>query len=262
MRRLILAAGLSLLGCRTAEVSDAPTAPAARGWIDASRRGAVVEAPIAIAGIVVPGIGLVHVDGQRVYVTGAAGTLDALDLVSGVLIFRSTEAVEPLRIVAPAVLAAFDDERRLVLLDTGDGHVLFSSQPTDVPGLAGVTRIEREHERLAIDWSISSWPHVACCGGGMPRTTTGGAIVDLRSGGVSLRPAETRDGPGFPGGAPAIYDAPVRLDIEVGPQVFDAEQTLVTVTTTLRGLDKATGAVLWTHPLPAQSYDPRPSPLP
>lgn len=80
----------------------------------------------------------------------------------------------------------------------------------------------------------------------------------LRAGGVVQGPLTQLAGGAMP---PEVTGrgAAVRFELEAGPAVVRSDGAWATTPMTLRATD-ASGTLLWTHPLPAQGYDPRPDP--
>jgi hypothetical protein len=253
---------LALAACAPAAkraTAPAPTpTPAATpgpgtGWRAEHRRGSIIEAAPPAAGGHALGYALVDTAGNRVFVTGADGTLDAVELATGARIFHSKEAQGAIRLLGGGALAALDAGGRVLLLDANDGTTLFASDPTGARA-ENVTAVSVGKERLRVTWSLENVSHG---GAEMPPSRTDGAFtVNLRTGLVDRKPSKvTQVGPIASKPPNVLGDWTVALVVDGGSSVSGFLRTTSLSISFSRG-----GQEIWRHPVPPMVQDFAPYP--
>jgi hypothetical protein len=255
---------LLLTGCaaRARTAAHAPTpvpTPVATpgpgtGWRDEHRRGSILEATPPKGGSRTLGYALVDTAGNRVFVTGADGTLDALELATGTRVFHSSEAQGAIRLLGGGALAALDAGSRLLVLDANDGTTLFASDPTGARA-ENVTDVSVGKERLRVTWSVENVSH----GGAErpPSRTDGAFTVNLRTGLVDREPAKVTPEAGLVASKTANVagDWTFALVIEGGGSESGFISTTPLSISASRG-----GKEIWRHPVPPMVQDFAPYP--
>jgi hypothetical protein len=230
-------------------------APKQPAWLEPGRLDAVVHS--TLGGVRLEGIAVVDLEGGRVFVTGASHRLEALDLRSGTIVFRSNELVTPIAVFTDSAVVALGQDGRLLLLDRDDGHRLFVSDPVSVPGVGSITGLEYKDGRLEIDWLTVESQNLACCGGGDTTTTWGDTRIDLSTGVSAHRSQQSRQHRPVPLRQNPVLPPEIMVSFSIGP-VDRSEMAARFIEVTIAG------SPAWRHPvaplhLPEMHSDPRPS---
>jgi hypothetical protein len=246
--RTVLLPLLALAGCAPAAKRAAaplPTAtPVVTGWLHPERRGSIVEATSPAQGFLFPGLALVDTAGNRVFVTGSNGAIDAVELPTGRALFRGAGPGAAIRLLGGGALAAITPDTRLTLVDANDGTELFVSLPTGTQA-ENVERVYAGKETLRVTWKEVIGPR----GGApfVPYTNEGAFTVSLRDGTVTKEPTAVRK----PGGGVVVTPFDVTLEghrftLEAGASGVDGLRTWWK-----RALVVRSGTtIVWSHPLP------------
>ncbi|WP_030264761.1 PQQ-binding-like beta-propeller repeat protein [Streptomyces sp. NRRL B-24484] len=177
-------------------------------------------------------------DGRRAVVHDRSGTLIALDLADGTVLWRSGSGLRPLALVGGSVVALRVGTAAVAVLDAADGTERWTSPPLplpdwarpgldDSPGFA-LRTVPAGPGRVLLRWSARTQ-----YGGGAPpdpatlarrsRESDGGALLDLTGPDPRLSP----DGPGSGGAGPleaaAPAPAPAADRPAAAPEVLGAE---------------------------------------
>ncbi|HEU4396683.1 MAG TPA: PQQ-binding-like beta-propeller repeat protein [Actinomycetota bacterium] len=200
----------------------------------------------------------------RAFVRDRAGTVLALDLATGEVLWRAGPGLRPLSVVGDMVVAARIARRNaieLVMLDAEDGRELRASEPLTLPDWAPASlddtpdyalRTEEEGRTVVLRWTAQ-----ARYRGGAPpsptvqaaaeREASGAARVDVDSGAVEPLP-EPAVAPG-PAGEPAAPSGPDVLEqADIGGTRFQLvvrDGAEGSVQTLIRAVDRGSGRTMW-----------------
>jgi hypothetical protein len=144
--------------------------------------------------LLLPG-GVADLAGRTGFVANASGGIDAIDLVTGELLWQTAEAQRPLiasgnRLYATTVskdnhlrVLAFDVSRKGALLIESKPLTLPDwARPTDGPGRSFTTQCRLEKEQLLLVWEAKTWPTGVKTG--QRRLSRGAFRVDMTNGQV------------------------------------------------------------------------------
>jgi putative pyrroloquinoline-quinone binding quinoprotein len=203
----------------------------------------------------------------RAFVHDHAGTVLALDLATGEVLWRAGTALRPLSVVGDVVVAARVARRNaieLVMLDARDGRELRASEPLALPDWAQASlddtpdyalRAEAEGGAVVLRWTARARyrggaPPSAMVQAAAEREARGAARVDVDSGAVEALPE--------PAAAPVHADAGAAVAPASAPDVLEQVdiggtrfQLVVRdgagerVRTLLRAMDRGTGRTVW-----------------
>jgi hypothetical protein len=151
--------------------------------------------------------GVLDVTGRTAFVAGADGALEALDLLTGDVVWKTHEAQVPLLVVGDRLIAQAGVKRnrmRLLTLDIKHkGEVLSESDPVvfprwvvtgDSPGHTFEARWRLEGRKAVINWTASAWAESVDSSTHREPSTRkegdGSARIDLETGSVETGPAE------------------------------------------------------------------------
>jgi hypothetical protein len=183
----------------------APEPPARTGREQAPPRASAAPGN-AISAIPFPG-GILDVSIRTAFVLGEDGALEAIDLQTGDVLWKTHEAQVPILVVGNRLLAQAGVKRnrlRVLTLDLDHkGEVVQESNPVTFPrwvvtgDAAGHTfeaRWRLEHTQLILNWQASAWAD----GQQLPthrepttrKVASGTALIDLETGEVETAPPE------------------------------------------------------------------------
>lgn len=222
-----------------------------------------------MAGGVIPRLfprGVADPSGSRAFVRDRNGTLLALDLRTGAVLWRAGAGLRPLAVVDDMLVAArvaAPHALEITILDTADGRVRRVSEQLPLPSWARPSlddtsefalRAAVEGRSVVIRWSAQ-----ARYQGGAPpsakvretyeRDAHGAARVDLETGAVEFLPAPT-DATDRPVGQPEISTAEpdVTEQQEIGDKRFELvgdTQAGGAIKVLVRAVDRASGKTVW-----------------
>ena len=209
--------------------------------------------------------GVADLAALRAFVHDRAGSVLALDLVTGAVVWRAGTALRPLTVVGDVVVTASVAPRsavEIVLLDAEDGHQLRVSQPLALPDWAQPSlddtpefslRAEPEDRAILLRWTASAGyqggaPPSAAVRAAAAREARGAARVHLDSGDVEPLPEpaatpEQVDEPVAPASDPEVLEQQ-----DIGAKRF---QLLArggagsNVQVLARAVDRETGRTVW-----------------
>ncbi len=163
--------------------------------------------PSPAHGTAFPG-GLLDSSGRAAFLPAATGGIDAVDLVTGELLWHTIEAEVPLLVVADRLYAQAGLKRnrlRVLAFDlTRKGECVLESDPvvlpkwvvtSDAPGKSFQGRWRKDKDQLVLDWEAKAWaPRAQRPTPEQERTArqqaAGTARIDLLTGQVVLGPRE------------------------------------------------------------------------
>jgi hypothetical protein len=189
MQRTALLA-LMLVGCagstsQTSTRAAAPAAPRPPAWQDEARRDAVVHGTGEMTGHPLATVGVIDVDGDRVFVQGADQKIDALALATGQVVFETDVSGVPIGFLPGNVVLVFATDTRLRLLDHDNGAVLFTSDPAPAIGSNAIVFMEYAGGKFRVESAHTESAGYACCAGGPQTTYEATATIDLSTGEVA-----------------------------------------------------------------------------
>jgi hypothetical protein len=211
--------------------------------------------------------GVADPDASHAYVRAAAGTVMALDLTSGEVLWRSAIGnLRPLSIVEDMLVTARITKPgalELVILESADGAVLRVSKPLPLPGWAHPSlddtpeftlRAEAEAQSAVIRWTARARyqggaPPTAQVRESYEREAHGGARLDLETGTIELLDEEIDNAVALarqPG--KSVAEADVLEQQEIGDKRFQLvaqAETDGTVKVLLRAVERNSGKVVW-----------------
>ena len=211
--------------------------------------------------------GVADPDASHAYVRAAAGTVMALDLTSGEVLWRSAIGnLRPLSIVEDMLVTARITKPgalELVILESADGAVLRVSKPLPLPGWAHPSlddtpeftlRGEAEAQSAVIRWSAQARyqggaPPTAQVLKSYERDAHGGARLDLETGAIELLHDEVENAAAFAGQpVKSVSEGEVLEQQEIGDRSFQLvaqSETSGTVKVLLRAIERNSGKMVW-----------------
>jgi hypothetical protein len=202
----------------------------------------------------------------RAFVHDRAGTVLALDLATGEVLWRAGTGLRPLSVVGDVVVAARVARRNaieLVMLDARDGRELRASEPLALPDWAQASledtpdstlRAEAEGGAVVVRWTARARyrggaPPSAMVQAAAEREARGAARVDVDSGAVEALPEPAVAPEHADASAPAAPapEPDVLEQADIGGTRFqlvvrDAGER---VRTLIRAVDRGAGQTVW-----------------
>lgn len=226
--------------------------------------------------------GLADPDASRAYVRAAAGTVMALDLASGQVLWRSAVGdLRPVTMVGDMLVTARIAKPaavELVILAIADGRILRVSKPLPLPDWAQPSlddtpeftlRAEAEAQSAIIRWAAQARYH----GGAPPsvqirksyeRDAQGGARLDLETGAIELLHEQLDNAAAFARQpVKSVSEADVLEQQEIGDKRFELVAqggSGGSVKVLLRALNRDSGKMAWQNLLEEAPLR-RPKPL-
>jgi hypothetical protein len=238
------------------------SAPRPPAWQVEARRDAVVHGTGAMTGYRLPVIGVIDVEGDRIFVQGADDRVDALVLGTGHIVFEADVRGVPIGLLPGNVAAVLDAENRLVLLDRESGERLFASDRVAIYA-DSIVDMTYTSGTLHIDSRKVTSAGRACCGGGPWTTWEASATIDLASGNVTgSQTSREGEQPAAPRRTqvPQVLPPSIHLQIASGASRAAPDNTLLVERSIT--ISVADGPA-WTHairPLHVPRPDDRPKP--
>jgi outer membrane protein assembly factor BamB len=204
----------------------------------------------------------------RAFVHDRAGTVLALDLATGEVLWRAGTGLRPLSVVGDLVVAARVARRNaieLVMLDARDGRELRASEPLALPDWAQASledtpdstlRAEAEGGAVVVRWTARARyrggaPPSAMVQAAAEREARGAARVDVDSGAVEALPepavavASVHADAGAPAAPASEPDVLEQADIGGTRFQLVVRDAGERVRTLIRAVDRGTGQTVW-----------------
>lgn len=203
-------------------------------------------------------VGVIDVDGDRVFVQGADMKIDALALATGQLVFETDVSGVPIGFLPGNVVLVFGTETRLRLLDHDDGAVLFTSDPAPAIGSNSIVFMEYAGGKFRVESSHTESAGYACCAGGPETTYEATATIDLSTGEVAATQDVYRGPPRGPLRDKRLrmskpLPANIHVELPMGPHKILPDGSGVSERSLSISVD---GHPPWTHALPAVHFPP------
>jgi outer membrane protein assembly factor BamB len=204
----------------------------------------------------------------RAFVHDRAGTVFALDLATGEVLWRAGTGLRPLSVVGDLVVAARVARRNaieLVMLDARDGRELRASEPLALPDWAQASledtpdstlRAEAEGGAVVVRWTARARyrggaPPSAMVQAAAEREARGAARVDVDSGAVEALPepavavASVHADAGAPAAPASEPDVLEQADIGGTRFQLVVRDAGERVRTLIRAVDRGAGRTVW-----------------
>jgi hypothetical protein len=209
--------------------------------------------------------GIANPGTSRAYVHDMSGTLLALDLATGKILWRLSGGLRPLAVVADKLVAARVTAPRtveMVIVDTDDGRLRRVTKPLPLPNWVRPSmenspefslRAKPEDRSLIIDWAAEGHyqggaPPSARVRQAYEHAAHGAARVDLETGELEILDENKQTQDASPPQSPPSPDPDVLEQQEIGDKRFQlvAERGEdSSVRTLLRAIDLKSGETAW-----------------